>query len=577
MTAPSSQTKGCSAWGHRVRTKRVDTSRSVLSWVQLAMTTVIACGLPGSAGLAQSLPAGRQSEVKRGAPILVGLGPAVELTLRDAIDRALTDNLEIRVERDELQVGDLRIQETRGAYDPQVGFSVGRDSSATPTTSVLQAGDIASERASSQTFAPTLSQLLPTGGSITANFSNARASTNNAFLFVNPLYSSGLTIGFEQPLLRGLFNNPVRRELRVRNLDSHITETQFRQTVSEIVQRVEEQYWSLVYATEAHRVRQESRELAVKQRDQISQKVQAGLLTPVALTAANAEVAVRDQDVLQAEVLIVAAQNGLKRLLAGDPTAPIWSGRLAPLDRPQIGDPPATLTEALQQALDRRPELERLDLQAQQQQVDREYVAWETKPQVNVSGNFGSIGRSGQVFRPVFDREGGLSPIGREPDPSHPAFGAYREAWNQVFGYSFPHWTVRLDVQMPIFNRTAHAQLAQVDVTRRQLQSQVKSQQQAIMVEVANAYETVMLQRRVLDVARVARELSQEQVTGEMARFEVGFTTNFEVLRYQRDLGEAQVRELRAIIDYQIALAALRKATGVNLDEHDLVLAKSPR
>jgi outer membrane protein len=130
---------------------------------------------------------------------------------------------------------------------------------------------------------------------------------------------------------------------------------------------------------------------------------------------------------------------------------------------------------------------------------------------------------------------------------------------------------------MPIFNRTAHAQLAQVDVTRRQLQSQVKSQQQAIMVEVANAYETVMLQRRVLDVARLARELSQEQVTGEMARFEVGFTTNFEVLRYQRDLGEAQVRELRAIIDYQIALAALRKATGVNLDEHDLVLAKSPR
>ena len=95
----------------------------------------------------------------------------------------------------------------------------------------------------------------------------------------------------------------------------------------------------------------------------------------MALTAANAEVAVRDQDVLQAEVLIVAAQNGLKRLLAGDPTAPIWSERLVPVDRPEIADPPATLTEALQQALERRPELDVSTLQAQQQQVDREFAA----------------------------------------------------------------------------------------------------------------------------------------------------------------------------------------------------------
>ena len=62
-----------------------------------------------------------------------------------------------------------------------------------------------------------------------------------------------------------------------------------------------------------------------------------------------------------------------------------------------------------------------------------------------------------------------------------------------------------------------------------------------------------------------------------MARFDVGFTTTFEVLRYQRDLAEAQVRELRAIIDYQIAVASLRKATGNNFDEHDFVLAKTAR
>ena len=230
--------------------------------------------------------------------------------------------------------------------------------------------------------------------------------------------------------------------------------------------------------------------------------MEAGLLAPGALTSASAELAARDQETLQAEVQVVAAQNGLKRLLAGDPTAPIWSERLVPTDRPEIRDPPATLSEALHQALTRRPELASLGLQTQQRRADREFANWETKPRVDLSGNFTSIGRAGQVFRPIFGPSGGIAPVGKEPDPTHPAFGGYRQAWSQVFDFSFPQWQVLLDVRMPIFNREAEAQVAQVDVSLRQLELQMKAQQQSIMVEVANAYETVLLQRRVLEVAR---------------------------------------------------------------------------
>jgi outer membrane protein TolC len=77
-----------------------------------------------------------------------------------------------------------------------------------------------------------------------------------------------------------------------------------------------------------------------------------------------------------------------------------------------------------------------------------------------------------------------------------------------------------------------------------------------------------------VDVAKLTRELSQQQVDGETARFDAGFTTSFELLRYQRDLGDARVRELRATIDYQLAITALQKAMGVIVDDHDLLLAK---
>src|SRR5690606_21165177 len=105
----------------------------------------------------------------------------------------------------------------------------------------------------------------------------SRASTSNLFSFVNPVFSAGLTIEARQPLLRGLFSNPIRRELRILNLQSGITDAEFRRAVAEIVLRVQDQYWNLVYTVEAHEARVESRDLAVRQREQISQKVQAGL------------------------------------------------------------------------------------------------------------------------------------------------------------------------------------------------------------------------------------------------------------------------------------------------------------
>jgi outer membrane protein TolC len=549
------------------------------------LLTVVLCGLMGGSALGQApvrppgpMPISTAAAAQARSPgLAVALGSTVELTLRDAIERALKNNLEIGIERYGLELGDLRISEARGAYDPQTGFSIENASVSSPTTSLLQGGDLASEQSSSRTFTPSISQLLPTGGSLNASFSNSRASTNNTFSFVDPLYSSGLTVGFEQPLLRGLFSNPVRKQLTILNLDARITESQFRQSVAEIVLQVQTNYWGLVYALETHTAQTISRDLAVKQRDQISQKVQAGLLAAVALTSANAEVAIRDQEVLQAEVLIVAGQNGLKRLLAGDPAEPLWRQRLVPIDRPEVRPPPATLDEALQMALSRRPEFDSLELQEQQQVVERNFASWETMPKVNVSGDVTAVGRAGQTFTQLFDADGGIIPTSRALDPSNPLYGGYRRAWDQVFGNQFPNWRLRLEVQMPILNRSSRARLAQADVNRRQLETRKKAQQQSVMVEVANAYETVLLQRKVLDVSRLARELSEEQVGGETSRFEAGFTTNFEVLRYQRDLSEARVRELRAMIDYQIALAALQKAAGVSLDANDLALARSPR
>src|SRR5262245_19226533 len=144
----------------------------------IGLLTVVLCGLIGGSAHGQSLlrdangrsmPLSSQAAAQARNPgPVVELGAEVQLTLRDAIERALKENLGFAKDCEWLDLSELRVAEARGAYDPQAGFAIENSTSASPTTSLLQGGGLASEESSSRTFTPTLSQLLPTGGSVNA-------------------------------------------------------------------------------------------------------------------------------------------------------------------------------------------------------------------------------------------------------------------------------------------------------------------------------------------------------------------------------------------------------------------------
>jgi outer membrane protein TolC len=479
-------------------------------------------------------------------------GPVLEVTLREAIRLALVNNLEIAIENYNEDLNREQIIKTRGFYDPTYSFSVGWASSESPTTSSLQAG-----------------------GAITINSSD-RFSFDNQLL--QNVAGGGILITFTQPLWRGFRKTNTERQIELFNLDSDINETQFEQRVSEVVQQVQNQYWELVYAVEANETQRQSVELAAIQHENNRKRVEIGVMAPIEITSSRAEIARREQEMIQSEVQIINAQNALKRLLAEDPGASIWNVALIPIDVPQIEDVQISLEASIRTALEKRPELEQIQLQMEQNGVDRSYYKKDGKPSVNLRGNFGSNSATGQVFGTVLiDTDGDGIPDssgGRVPVPDDPRFGNFAKAWEQVFGFDFRAWGIFLDVEIPLRNRSNEADLATVLIRERQLLSTLKNQEQMIIVEVRNAYESLATRKKSLEAATVASQLSREQLDGETKRFEAGLSTNFEVLRFQRDLAESQVAELRALVDYQLAVTALQKALFVIVEESDIVLAK---
>lgn len=505
-------------------------------------------------------------------------GRVLELTVLQAVRLALAKNLEIAIESFNEDLYRQRLVTAEGFYDPVLNFTVGRQSSNSPSTSVLTAGSgVATFSSDSFAWNSSLQQNVPGGGRFTLSFDNTRNETNSTFRNFNPEFATDFNLSFVQPLWRGFLRTETDRQLKLVNLDGKISDSQFKQRVSDIVQRVTDQYWELVFAIENHETHRQSVELALLQYHNNQQRVRIGVLAPLEITSAEAEVAARQQEMMQAEVQIVRAENALKDLISPDPRDSIWNRTLIPSERPQVENLQISLDQAVQTSLARRPELEGIQLELEKNGVDQEFFKKEGKPAVSLRTSFGSVARAGTIFRNVgvdLDGDGVPDAQRRVPDPDNPAFGNFRKSINEVFDYDFKNWSVFVDVQVPLGHRASQGRLAQAKIEEARLHSHLKSRQQLIAVEVRNAYQTLAIHEKRLGAARAAHRLSEEQLRGTTRRFEEGMATNFEVLRLQRDLAETQVQELRALVDYRQALTALRKATFTIIDDNDIVLAR---
>ena len=150
--------------------------------------------------------------------------------------------------------------------------------------------------------------------------------------------------------------------------------------------------------------------------------------------------------------------------------------------------------------------------------------------------------------------------------------GSPSDAWSDALGLKYANLSFSLNLDIPLdsfFTRTSLIQ-AQINLDRAMLQ--LKNQEQQIFQEIRNAVRAVETNYQRVQAYKVARELAQRQLEGEEERLKVGLTTPYFVLQYQRDLRNAQIMELRSIMDYNLSLARVQRSSGVMLAEKNIAV-----
>ena len=134
---------------------------------------------------------------------------------------------------------------------------------------------------------------------------------------------------------------------------------------------------------------------------------------------------------------------------------------------------------------------------------------------------------------------------------------------------------VGVNIQLPLRNKTARANLAGARIQEAQTVAQQRGEEQVIEVEVRNAAQSVETTRLRVLAARAARESAEVQLEGERRLYQVGRSTTFLLIQRENELANARNLEIRAQTDYNKALAELQRATSTTLRANNIIIDSS--
>jgi outer membrane protein TolC len=469
-----------------------------------------------------------------------------EMALQDCIQEALQHNLDVQIERYNPQISLYNLHAAYGGYDPLLNISGQHNYNVSPGGLAQNLTNaIPSSTSDENSFKSDIGGVLPWGlhydfsGNISEQYGQYGSSTPPP----TPFDSSGGSIGVSltQPLLKNFWIDNPRLTIRVAKNRLKYSEQGLRQQVITSVTAVENAYYELIYAQDNVKVQQEALKLAQTQLDQDNQRVQIGTLAILSVQQDKAQVATSRANLIAAQSTLNTDQNTLKNLLTDEysrwhdmdiqPTATLE----APL---QLFD----LQDSWSKGMTERPDLLQAQLNVKQQGIQLQFYRNQLFPELDLIGTYGFNG------------------AGRE----------FSDTFNQFHEGNAPFYSYGAQMTIPLSNIGPRNQYKSTRATLQQIMLQLKQFEQKVMVDIDNAVKQAQSNYQSVEATKQARIYAEAALDAEEKTYAVGKATTFEVLQYQNNLTAARSQEIRALANYNEALANLSQQEGSTLERNHI-------
>src|SRR5262245_44797772 len=521
-----------------------------IPYLRLALLALISCALSATTVWAQTprLPLLSTSDVQ---PAAVASGEVLRrMSVDDAVQLALEQNLGIRIQRIDPQIQDLGVATARSFWAPRLASSFSRNSQIQRSTSIFSGAATSIDNGSLATGIG-LDQLLPWGASYSSTFNSSRFTTTSLASNFSPQLTSTINLNYTQSLLRNFRFDQVRQQVAVSVKLRDLSDIQLQAVVAQTTRNVKNAYWDLTYAINNLAAQRQSLELAERSLRDNQRRVEVGTMAPIDIIQAQAEVASNEQNVIVAEAEIKRNEDRLRALVFDPDMANFWTTTLEPTDAAPYEEQAIDVDAAIRNALDKRSDINQIKNSLAQNDINIRYFRNQTLPDIAASVSYIATGTSGTQLSPV-----DFSSItsGAIPPRSVVANRSFSSALGDIFQNNFPNWTVGVTVSYPIGASTAETSLARARLQAQQTQSQVKNVQLQVATQVRDFARQVRTNQQRVKAARASRELQEKKLEAEEKKQAAGLSTTFLVVQAQRDLAQSRTLEIRAIADYNKSL-----------------------
>jgi outer membrane protein len=471
----------------------------------------------------------------RPAPPTIEPEGTISVTVQDAILLVLEHNRALKVEKMNPAIRRTGEDEERAAFDPILagGYSQYREKSEIPSRTNRE--NLSNEI----TAGLGVSEYLPTGTDVGLELSTEQSWSD---LYSDDLHKSRVGLSITQAILRGAGVTYNLASLRQARLDTRSSQFELRGFAETLVAQVERTYWNYALTQRQIKIFLESLKLAEQQKSETEEMIRIGSLAESELPAAEAEIALRREGLINARSNLEKTRLQLLRLL-NPPDKNLWKRDIVLLHEPRIPEVKLDDVEShVGVALRMRPDLNQARLQIQRGDLEIVKTKNGLLPKMDFFINIGKTGYADSFSSSVSDIDG--------------------DSYDSLVGVS---------LEFPFVNREALARHRKSLLSREQAEEAVKNLSQLVQVDVRSAYIEVTRTKEQITATGATRALQEEKARIEAEKFRVGKSTSLLVAQAQRDLLSSRITEIETIANYLKSLIELYRLEGSLLERRGIM------
>jgi outer membrane protein TolC len=429
-------------------------------------------------------------------------------------------------------------------------------------------------------YASGYQQGFMTGGNLQVSWQDQISSANATTLDFNPYTQGSLSLQFTQPLLQGFGLAVNNRNIRIAKNNLKVNDLLFKQQVMTTVSTVVAGYWDLVSFNENVKVKQQALELSQRLYEDNKKQVEIGTLAPIEIVRAEAEVASRQQDLVNAQTQVLQQETALKNALSrtGVLSPSVAEAHIIPTDAISVPErePAVTTDQLVATAMANRPEVPQSKLNIENTRIGLKGDRSQMLPALNLIGNLTNNGLAGQLNSLNPNLYPNCNPPGPACQVATQYFvGGTGDVLRQLFARNFPNYSLEVSLSVPLRNRSAQADYILDALTLRTQELQHQRMINGIGVDVHNALIAVQQANASYRASVQARILQEQTLDAEQKKYSLGASTIFLVIQAQRDLAQARSNEVTAISAYAKAKVQLDNSLGTVLSTYNISVAEA--